>query len=142
MKSSRIFASLLALLVVAHAADARAQAQDAAQQKCLNAMTGALTAVAKAQQKQIALCLKAAATGGLPAGQTAEQCLTADTHAAAIRKDMAEAAKAGMTGTPGFILARTDPKDPKKAIGITMLKGAKPFEAFKAEIDAALKETP
>jgi len=104
MRNPRIFAALIAALVVASAADARAQAQDAAQQKCLNAMTGALTAVAKAQQKEVALCLKAAATGDLPVGQTAEQCLTADAKgkvAKATAKTVATVAKSCGTA-PSF----------------------------------------
>ena len=67
-----------------------------------------------------------------------EQCMASGRHAAAIRKDMAEAQKAGATGTPAFVIARTDPADPKKAKGIVFLKGAQPYPRFKAEIEQAL----
>lgn len=67
-----------------------------------------------------------------------ENCLTSDRHAAAVRADMAEASKAGATGTPSFVLAETDPSDPSKVKGIAFLRGAQPFAAFKTEIDKAL----
>ena len=67
-----------------------------------------------------------------------ESCLSSSKHAAAVRADMAEAAKAGATGTPSFVLAQTDPSDPSKVEGLAFLRGAQPFAAFKAEIDKAL----
>jgi len=67
-----------------------------------------------------------------------EACLTSGRHAPAIRKDMAEAQKAGATGTPAFLVARTDPADRTKVKGIESLRGAKPFEAFKAELEKHL----
>src|SRR5690606_10631367 len=73
-----VVAAAAAAALVFAATDAGAQAQSAAQQQCLNGMTAALAKLAKTQQKAIADCLKAASVGALPAGQTAEQCLTAD----------------------------------------------------------------
>ncbi len=67
-------------------------------------------------------------------------CLDSETHAEAVRKDMAEAKKAGATGTPSFVLARTDPRDPTKVTGISFIRGARPFADFKAEIEQALAE--
>jgi len=69
-----------------------------------------------------------------------ELCMRSEKHAAAIRKDMAEARKAGATGTPSFVLARTDPNDPTKVKGISFIRGAKKFDDFKAAIDQALKQ--
>ena len=68
-----------------------------------------------------------------------DSCLESGRHEAAIRADMKEAAKVGITGTPGFVLALTDPKDPTKAKGLSYIRGAQPFATFKAQIDAALK---
>jgi hypothetical protein len=51
---------------------------------------------------------------------------------------MAEGQKGGTSGTPSFILARTDPNDPSKVKGISFIRGAQPFSAFKAQIDRAL----
>ena len=67
-----------------------------------------------------------------------DSCLSSSKHAAAVRADMAEAGKAGATGTPSFVLAETDPGDPSKVKGIAFLRGAQPFAAFKAEIDKAM----
>ena len=70
--------------------------------------------------------------------QEFETCMKGDKHAEAIRADMKEAQKGGFTGTPSFLLAVTDPKDPKKVKGLVPLVGAKPYDAFKTEIDKAL----
>jgi predicted DsbA family dithiol-disulfide isomerase len=67
-----------------------------------------------------------------------ESCMSSGTHAAAVRADMAEAGKAGATGTPSFVLAETDLADPSKVKGLAFLRGAQPFATFKAEIDKAL----
>ena len=70
-----------------------------------------------------------------------EECLNSGRQAAEIRKDMAEAAKAGMTGTPGFFLAYTDPKSSKVTTKVR-ITGAQPFANFKAAIDKLLAEQP
>ena len=46
-----------------------------------------------------------------------ESCMASEKHAEAVRKDMAQAQKAGATGTPSFVLGRTDPADPSKGQG-------------------------
>jgi protein-disulfide isomerase len=71
-----------------------------------------------------------------------EECMSSDRYAAAVRRDMAEAGKAGASGTPSFVVATTDPNDPTKVTGVSFLRGAQPFAAFKAAIDAALEEKP
>ncbi len=68
-----------------------------------------------------------------------EECLDSDRHAGAVREDMAVAQKAGASGTPSFVLGLTDPADPGKIKGITFIRGAQPYEKFKAEIDSALE---
>jgi len=67
-------------------------------------------------------------------------CLETDEMAAEVRRDMAEAAKAGATGTPSFVLGITNADDPSKVEGLAFLRGAQPFAAFKAQIDAALAD--
>jgi protein-disulfide isomerase len=67
-----------------------------------------------------------------------EACLSSGKYAEAVRRDMAQAQRAGATGTPAFVLARTDGADKNKVKGITALKGAQAFNAFKAAIDEAL----
>jgi protein-disulfide isomerase len=66
-----------------------------------------------------------------------EGCLSAGKYAEAIRKDAAEGAKAGVTGTPLFFLAYTDPTS-SKVKTVARLSGAQPFAAFKAQIDQLL----
>jgi protein-disulfide isomerase len=70
-----------------------------------------------------------------------EQCLSAGKYAEEIRKDMAEARKAGVTGTPVSFLAYTDPSNStvKTVIRVT---GAQPFSNFKAQIDKLLARQP
>ena len=69
-----------------------------------------------------------------------EKCLENPEMTAAVRRDMAEASKAGFTGTPSFVLGLTDPDDPTKVEGLTFIRGAQAFAAFKAEIDSALAD--
>ena len=70
-----------------------------------------------------------------------QDCLNGGRYAHEIRKDMAEAQKAGVTGTPAFFLAYTDPSS-SKVKTVTGMKGAQPFAAFKAAIDRLLAEQP
>src|SRR5688572_6298628 len=67
-----------------------------------------------------------------------DECMTSGKHGDAVRRDMAVAQQAGANGTPAFVLAHTDPKEPGKVKGITFLRGAQAFNAFKAAIDGAL----
>ena len=66
-----------------------------------------------------------------------QECLDSGRQAAEVRRDMAEAQKAGISGTPGFFLAYTDPKS-SSVRTVASIKGAQPFAAFKAEIDRLL----
>jgi predicted DsbA family dithiol-disulfide isomerase len=68
--------------------------------------------------------------------------MTSGRHAEVVRKDMAEAQKVGITGTPAFVLAETNTKDAKKVTAVTLISGAKPFASFKTEIDQALAAPP
>ena len=70
-----------------------------------------------------------------------ETCLNAGKQAEEIRKDMAEAQKAGVTGTPLFFLAYTDPNS-SKVKTVVRISGAQPFSAIKAQIDKLLGEQP
>jgi predicted DsbA family dithiol-disulfide isomerase len=69
-----------------------------------------------------------------------DSCMTSGKYADAVKKDMAEAQKAGTSGTPSFVLAITDPDDPTKVEGLTFIRGAQPFASFKSTIDGALEE--
>ena len=69
-----------------------------------------------------------------------EQCVSSGKHAASVRADMALAEKAGASGTPSFVIAKTDPAAPNKVTGIQFLRGAQGFNAFKTALDGALAE--
>ena len=66
-----------------------------------------------------------------------DTCVASDKHDAAIRRDIAEVQKLGITGTPAFLIGRTDPKSSKLTIAAAV-RGARPFADFKTEIDKLL----
>lgn len=68
-----------------------------------------------------------------------KKCLDEGTYAAAVRKDLAEGQKAGITGTPAFFLVVPEGKDGKMKV-VQSLKGAQAYSAFQAAIDGALAE--
>jgi protein-disulfide isomerase len=70
-----------------------------------------------------------------------EECLNSGRQAKEIRRDMAEGQKAGVTGTPAFFLAYTDPKSSKVTTAVR-ITGARPFASFKSEIDKLLAGEP
>jgi len=68
-----------------------------------------------------------------------QSCLASGHQEIEIRRDIAQAQSAGVTGTPGFFLAVTDPAS-NKVKTLRSIKGAQPYAAFKAQIDALLEE--
>ena len=66
-----------------------------------------------------------------------ESCLNSGKHAAEIRKDIEAGAKAGIRGTPSFLLGYTE-SDPTKAKAVKMLRGAQPYRQFKQAFDELL----
>jgi protein-disulfide isomerase len=66
---------------------------------------------------------------------TFAQCLAGGTKAAKIRKDLADGAKAGVTGTPAFFLGVADGATVKV---VRFIRGAQAFASFKEAIDGAL----
>ena len=66
-----------------------------------------------------------------------EACLNGGKQDAEIRRDMAQAQIAGLTGTPGFLLAVAEP-GPNKVKTLRTISGAQPYQAFKTQIDALL----
>ena len=67
-----------------------------------------------------------------------QPCLDTGRQAAQVRSDMAEAQDAGVTVTPAFFLAYTDPKS---STIIAKLVGSQPYASFKAAIDKQLGDT-
>jgi protein-disulfide isomerase len=66
-----------------------------------------------------------------------EECLGSGRYAGEVRKGMAEARKAGLTGTPVSFLAYTAPEGSTVDTEIR-ITGAQPFSAFKKHIDKLL----
>src|SRR2546430_1657341 len=60
-----------------------------------------------------------------------KKCMDEATYAAAMRKDVAEGQKSGVTGTPAFFLGVVDGTDGKVKV-VRNLSGAQPFSAFQA----------
>ena len=67
-----------------------------------------------------------------------QKCLDADTHGAKVRRDLAEAQAAGVTGTPTFFLGFAEAGGKVKVV--RRIQGAHPFSTFKGAIDALLAE--
>jgi protein-disulfide isomerase len=68
-------------------------------------------------------------------GPAFARCLEAGKKADKIRKDLAEGAKAGVSGTPAFFIGLADGANVKV---VRTIKGALPFSAFKEALDSAL----
>jgi len=65
-----------------------------------------------------------------------KDCLDTGKHAQEIKKRMAEGQKAGITGTPAFLLGFVEPDGKVKAV--KKISGALPYASFKAAIDEML----
>jgi len=65
-----------------------------------------------------------------------KECLDSGKHAAQIKAAMAEGQKAGITGTPGFLLGFIESDGKVKAT--KKISGAVPYANFKATIDEML----
>jgi protein-disulfide isomerase len=65
-----------------------------------------------------------------------DQCMESNAMAALVQKDRQEAEKAGLSETPSFVIGRTSAGG---MVTGTVIRGAYPYEQFKATIDAAVK---
>ncbi len=63
-----------------------------------------------------------------------QSCFNSTKYEKEIQQDIADAQSVGITGTPGFILGPTS----KNTIDGIVIKGAKPYTAFAAQIDTIL----
>jgi len=64
-----------------------------------------------------------------------KQCMESDRHIKEIDKDVADANKAQINGTPGFVLGKTTPD----IVQGTLIGGAKPYSYFEDEIRKLIK---
>ena len=70
---------------------------------------------------------------------TFESCLERGQHAAAIQQDIQDGAKAGVRGTPSFIIGKSGTGD---TITGTLIRGAQAFAKFQQVIEAVQKPLP
>ena len=68
-----------------------------------------------------------------------QQCLDKNAYADQIRKDIQDAVKSGVRGTPTFYLQMLKPADPGKNTVIS-LSGFKPFSVFQQTLDRMLND--
>jgi protein-disulfide isomerase len=68
-----------------------------------------------------------------------QQCLDQNAYAVQIRKDIQDAVKSGVRGTPTFYLQMLKPADPGKNTVIS-LSGFKPFSVFQQTLDHMLND--
>jgi protein-disulfide isomerase len=66
-----------------------------------------------------------------------QQCLDSGKFAAAIKDDISEAGKVGISGTPTFLVGIVQPGDGRVKV-VKKLVGAKAYSDFKAALDGAL----
>lgn len=65
-----------------------------------------------------------------------KSCADSDKYDAEIKKDVADGGAAGVSGTPSFIVGKSNPSG---TIDGQLIVGAQPYSAFQAVIDALLK---
>lgn len=65
-----------------------------------------------------------------------KSCVESDKHKSEVAKDIADGSAAGVSGTPSFIVGKSDPSG---NIEGSILIGAQPYSAFQAAIDPLLK---
>ena len=70
-----------------------------------------------------------------------DECLSSGRQAARIRADVAVAQKAGLTSTPSFVLAYTDPKSATVS-SVAVMIGVPPYAALKTAVDKLLANQP
>ena len=63
-----------------------------------------------------------------------QECMASDRHDKAIDRDVADAGKASIRGTPGFVIGKTTENEIEGAL----ISGAQSFTAFKRQIDSLL----
>jgi protein-disulfide isomerase len=70
-------------------------------------------------------------------GAKFDTCLESEKYAARVKDGQSNGAAAGVRGTPGFIVAKTQPGD---SVEGTQVRGAQPVDAFRKLIDELLAE--
>lgn len=68
-------------------------------------------------------------------GAAFDECLASDKHAARVEKGLADGRAAGVDGTPGFVVARTQPGEVVEGRAI---RGAQPIDVFRQLVEELL----
>ncbi len=71
---------------------------------------------------------------------TFKACLDDGKYTEQVKSDTSDGSKAGVRGTPSFLLGLTDPADPHKIKATAFIRGAQAFDAFKTKIDELLTD--
>ena len=67
-------------------------------------------------------------------------CMESNRYEAVVNENIELGTKLKIPSVPGFIIAKTDPANPRKVKGISYIRGAKDFDIFKQEINRALTQ--
>ena len=70
--------------------------------------------------------------------QKFKRCIESNKYANKVASNLSLAKRLNILNAPGFVLASSNPDNPKKVKGISFIRGARPFVQFKAQIDEAL----
>ena len=73
-------------------------------------------------------------------GAAFSRCLASNRHAEAVRRDLEEGRRAGVSGTPAFFLGLADPKQPRVKV-VRAISGAQSYETFREAIEALLEQS-
>lgn len=65
-------------------------------------------------------------------------CMETKKYSSKISSNIALSTRLKIPSLPGFVIASRDPGNPQKVKGISFIRGAKPFEKFRIELDQAL----
>ena len=71
---------------------------------------------------------------------TFKACLDDGRYTEQVKSDTSDGSKAGVRGTPSFLLGLTDPANPDKIKATQFIRGAQAFDAFKTKIDELLTD--
>lgn len=67
-----------------------------------------------------------------------KSCLSSGKYTEKVNADLQEGMKAGIRGTPSFVLGLTDPNDDSKFRATEFIRGAQPYAAFQKALDDLL----
>ena len=124
----------LAFATAVLVSEARAGVQNVAQQRCITGLNSAGAGVAKMITREISRCVEAACKSNLPAGGTAQQCLTADSRGRVARA----AAKVVLVESKSCLIAPDFGASSAAVVNAAMQAMPRASYAFGNDLDAAI----